>query len=953
MGKKVKKKAPNPRRALHRATAGVARPSDRTAESGDEAERPGEACSHYSRTVAELNQVLSKIRADSDSVVSCEHCREEPVQGRGSKEKGKQSKRKGGARVSEVKSESNFIWVCLDCSRYLCGGEVSTSEPYGHARRHSKQEKHLWAVRSDDPLVSWCYVCSSKVPIEMPPEEACDDPKPAGELDNGADPFALGSTKGYVVRGLSNLGNTCFFNSVMQNLLATNLPRDYLLGSESPFGPITIALRKIFIETSSLADTKNVMSPKALFGSICAKQPQFRGYQQQDSHELLRYLLAELDVEELSYRKLHNSSDEEKVDAKPNVTFVDAIFAGQTSSTVCCTECGFTSVVHEPFLDLSLPVPSKKPSPNKKVPPQPPKRGKQPLKERNKGRKFREKGVAKTSPSGELGKGESSELPSASTASVGPKPEQVEVISERTEDDYTWMDFLNDPGPMIFEDDAVQGADTEQVPQSTAQCTSDSQLKECSVDLVVPSESCGENSCGDLMTSPCVEASSIQLLKESDPTLEGTNSTSSCSQTVENVAFFGAPVEEEFDGFGDMFNEPEVTSASKKENAVGEDMDLTLCTGNSSESNQDEVDNTNSPVSINSCLALFTKPELLSDEQAWHCERCSENVGPKTGKLKTDEALNEGKLRSKNSSPNIEVVSSSLEVLGNRNTSTSKNLAPEVGGLDDPSTIENTSQKPLDSAGGSDSNGDVQNDGSSNSLGTDISQKDPKAVESDNTSQYQSCSSVFRNTVTEESSMNQDSGLCGMNDLDGAGCDGELKLTFSSACENDTKSKVNQPEKCLQLLEKGHPVAGNKGDEVKSETKKVKRDATKRILIYRTPPILTIHLKRFSQDARGRLSKLSGHVGFSEELDLRSYMDPRSEEKDKCQYRLIGVVEHSGSMSGGHYIAYVRGERGRGKTQKSSNPGWFYASDAYVREASLSEVLNSDAYILFYERGLT
>jgi len=55
-------------------------------------------------------------------------------------------------------------------------------------------------------------------------------------------------------------------------------------------------------------------------------------------------------------------------------------------------------------------------------------------------------------------------------------------------------------------------------------------------------------------------------------------------------------------------------------------------------------------------------------------------------------------------------------------------------------------------------------------------------------------------------------------------------------------------------------------------------------------------------------------------------------------------------MSGGHYIAYVRGERGRGKMQKGSDPTWFYASDAHVREASLSEVLNSDAYILFYER---
>lgn len=58
-------------------------------------------------------------------------------------------------------------------------------------------------------------------------------------------------------------------------------------------------------------------------------------------------------------------------------------------------------------------------------------------------------------------------------------------------------------------------------------------------------------------------------------------------------------------------------------------------------------------------------------------------------------------------------------------------------------------------------------------------------------------------------------------------------------------------------------------------------------------------------------------------------------------------------MSGGHYVAYVRGEgRGSKASTGSSSTGhaWFYASDAYVREVSLAEVLQSEAYILFYEK---
>jgi ubiquitin carboxyl-terminal hydrolase 16/45 len=69
-------------------------------------------------------------------------------------------------------------------------------------------------------------------------------------------------------------------------------------------------------------------------------------------------------------------------------------------------------------------------------------------------------------------------------------------------------------------------------------------------------------------------------------------------------------------------------------------------------------------------------------------------------------------------------------------------------------------------------------------------------------------------------------------------------------------------------------------------------------------------------------------------------------------YRLLGVVEHSGTMRGGHYIAYVRGDaRGKGRADKEQGGSvWYYASDAHVQEVSLEEVLRCDAYLLFYEK---
>lgn len=49
-------------------------------------------------------------------------------------------------------------------------------------------------------------------------------------------------------------------------------------------------------------------------------------------------------------------------------------------------------------------------------------------------------------------------------------------------------------------------------------------------------------------------------------------------------------------------------------------------------------------------------------------------------------------------------------------------------------------------------------------------------------------------------------------------------------------------------------------------------------------------------------------------------------------------------MRGGHYVAYVKGTKNLGDCI------WYYASDTYVREASLEEVLGCEAYILFYQR---
>lgn len=58
---------------------------------------------------------------------------------------------------------------------------------------------------------------------------------------------------------------------------------------------------------------------------------------------------------------------------------------------------------------------------------------------------------------------------------------------------------------------------------------------------------------------------------------------------------------------------------------------------------------------------------------------------------------------------------------------------------------------------------------------------------------------------------------------------------------------------------------------------------------------------------------------------------------------MYAIVVHSGSMGGGHYIAYMK------HTIKGQDR-WFYASDSHVREVELSDALRAQAYMLFYRR---
>ncbi|XP_048155467.1 ubiquitin carboxyl-terminal hydrolase 45 isoform X2 [Corvus hawaiiensis] len=305
------------------------------------------------------------------------------------------------------------IWLCLKCGSQGC----SKNSEGQHSLKHfqtARTEPHCIVINLSTWII-WCYECDEELSTHcnkkvlaqivdfLQKHGARAEPSSSKiirlrEENSETSEILKGKSSGngasVPVKGINNLGNTCFFNAVMQNLAQTHVLNELMYEikekgtklkichtSDSQLDPLVVNLSSpgpltsaMFLFLHSMREAgKGPLSPKVLFSQLCQKAPRFKGFQQQDSQELLHYLLDAIRIEETKriqtgiLKAFNNpttkTADEEtrrKVKAYGRegvkMNFIDRIFVGELTSTVMCEECENISTVKEPFIDLSLPI---------------------------------------------------------------------------------------------------------------------------------------------------------------------------------------------------------------------------------------------------------------------------------------------------------------------------------------------------------------------------------------------------------------------------------------------------------------------------------------------------------------------------------------------------------------------------------------------------------------------
>ncbi|MBA0826204.1 hypothetical protein Goarm_011080 [Gossypium armourianum] len=165
------------------------------------------------------------------------------------------------------------------------------------------------------------------------------------------------------LRGLNNLGNSCFMNSILQALLHTPPLRNYFLGDrhnryycQQKNGAINgtknsrlcLACDMDALFSAVFSGDRTPYSPAKFLYSWWQHAANLASYEQQDAHEFFISMLEGI------HEKVEKDKRKSQSPGSGDCCIAHRVFSGILRSDVMCMVCGFTSTTYDPCVDISL-----------------------------------------------------------------------------------------------------------------------------------------------------------------------------------------------------------------------------------------------------------------------------------------------------------------------------------------------------------------------------------------------------------------------------------------------------------------------------------------------------------------------------------------------------------------------------------------------------------------------
>ncbi|XP_043205634.1 ubiquitin carboxyl-terminal hydrolase 22-like [Amphibalanus amphitrite] len=263
------------------------------------------------------------------------------------------------------------LHACLSCIYFGC------MKPK-HIHKHASERNHPLALDLTHGYV-YCFECGdytynwtlrkicrrNKVlaakSLGIPADNSWEPcPEEIELLKYHTDRRKVTSNSTIGLRGMINLGNTCFMSTILQALTHTPMLRDYFLGDKhlclapDPDRCLACQINSLFQQL--YGGQRTALAPTRLLHMIWTSAKHLAGYEQQDAHE---FFMAILDL-------LHQQMKPFQRDRTPQEgggggggsagcrCIIDTIFTGGLQSDVVCLSCNNVSTTIDPFWDISL-----------------------------------------------------------------------------------------------------------------------------------------------------------------------------------------------------------------------------------------------------------------------------------------------------------------------------------------------------------------------------------------------------------------------------------------------------------------------------------------------------------------------------------------------------------------------------------------------------------------------